>query len=118
VEPTNTDQDPFFINVATRKVTLGGITTSPHESWMKQTARNIIWDIPDMKYLIMDGDKKFCRSFKEILKSEGIKPVRLPPRSPNLNAFAGRWARTVKECLDHLLIRSEEHLRHVMNESI
>ena len=107
----------FFINGATRKVTLGGISASPNEAWMKQAARTIIWDIPDMKYIITDNDGKFCRSFFEILKSEGI--IRIPPYSPNLNAFAERWVRTIKEsCLDHLLIRSEKHLRHVMREFI
>jgi putative transposase len=109
----------FYINVGTRKVTLGGITTSPNADWMNQMARNINWDIADMKYLVMDGDKKFCLSFKEILKSEGIKPIRLPPRSPNLNAFAERWVKTVKTtCLDHILIRGDKHLRHVMKEFI
>lgn len=109
----------FFINVATRKVTLGGITTSPNKDWMKQTARNIIWDIPDMKRLITDNDGKFCFDFFEILKSEGIKRIKIAPYSPNLNAFAERWVRTVKEsCLDHILIRSEAHLRYVMKEFI
>ena len=109
----------FFINVATRKVTLAGITEHPVKEWMNNIARGLSWDMPDMKYLIMDRDSKFTGLFRDILKSEGIESVRLPPFSPNLNAFAERWVRTVKEsCLDHILVRSEKHLRYVMKEFI
>jgi putative transposase len=109
----------FFINVATRKVTLAGVTEHPHEEWMNNIVRGLSWDIPDMKYLITDNDGKFSPSFFDILKSEGIKRIKIPPYSPNLNAFAERWVRTVKEsCLDHILIRSEKHLRDVMKEFI
>ena len=109
----------FFINVATRKVTLAGITEHPHKEWMNNIVKGISWDIPDMKYLITDNDKKFCPSFFDILKSEGIQRIKIPPFSPNLNAFAERWVRTVKEsCLDHLLIRSQQHLRYVLKEFI
>lgn len=109
----------FFINIATRKVTLAGITEHPHKEWMNNIVRGLSWDIPDMKYLITDNDKKFCLSFFEILKTEGINHVKIPFFSPNLNAFAERWVRTVKEsCLVHLFIHSEQHLRYVMKEFI
>jgi len=52
------------------------------------------------KYLIHDRDTKFCESFQGLLKRADIEPICLPPSSPNLNAFAERWVRTVKsECL-------------------
>ena len=48
-----------------------------------------------------------------------MKPVRLPSRSPNLNAYAERWVRSARaECLDHLLIADEAHLRRVLTASI
>ena len=109
----------FFINVATRKVTLAGITEHPNEYWMNNIIKGLSWDIPDMKRLITDNDKKFYPSFFETLKTEGIQRIKIPPFSPNLNAFAERWVRTVKEtCLDHILIRSDTHLRYVMKEFI
>jgi transposase InsO family protein len=52
------------------------------------------------KRLIQDRDGKFCPGFRELIASHGIENVRLPARSPNLNAFAERWVRSVKEeCL-------------------
>jgi putative transposase len=49
----------------------------------------------------------------------GIAVILTPPQAPNANAFAERWVRTVREeCLDHLLIFGERHLRHVLKEYI
>ena len=64
------------------------------------------------RYVLHDRDAKFCTEFRETLAVEGVKCLRLPPRSPNLNAFAERspnwnafaerWVRSVKEeCLSH-----------------
>jgi putative transposase len=49
------------------------------------------------RYFLHDRDAKFCAPFQEVFDSEGIRCLRLPPRSPNLNAFAERWVRSVKE---------------------
>ena len=112
----------FFIHVQTRQVVLGGITTSPNEAWMKQVARNVTgWDgrLKDAQYLIHDRDTKFTASFDEILKAVGIKPVKLPARSPNLNAYAERFVRTIKtECLDQMILFGEKSLRHVLSEYV
>ncbi len=57
---------------------------------MKQNARNLT-DSDDgfllgTRYVLMDRDAKFCCAFRSILEAVDVKPVRLPPRSPNLNA--------------------------------
>jgi transposase InsO family protein len=110
----------FFIHLFSRKVVLGGVTTSPHETWMKQVARNLTgWsgEIENAWYLIHDRDSKYTKSFDAILESSGIKPVRLPAKSPNLNAFAERFVRSIKaECLDALILFGERSLRHVVRE--
>ena len=111
----------FFIKIGSREVHIAGVTTSPDEKWMKQIARNITmadWGfLSDCKYLIHDRDSKFCLSFRKILKEAGLKLIRLPPKSPNLNAYAERFVRSVKsECLSRLIIFGENGLRHALKE--
>jgi putative transposase len=60
------------------------------------------------RYLLHDRDTKFCESFRAVLKAGGVTPLKLPARSPNLNAFAERWVRSVKEeCLSRLILFGE-----------
>ena len=64
-------------------------------------------------------DTKYTASFREILKSAGLKVIRLPPYSPNLNAFSERWVLSVKsELLDRLVIFDEEGLRRALSEYV
>jgi len=68
-------------------------------------------------YLLHDRDSKFCSSFTATLSDGGVQPLRLPARSPNLNAFAERWVRSVKqECLSKLILLGEASLRRVLTE--
>jgi len=110
----------FFINLKTRQVRIGGITESPHKAWMEQVARNMTdWESPMMgaRYLIRDRDTKYTGSFDEIFRSIRIKAVKLPPQSPNLNAYAERFVRSIKaECLDRLILFGEKSLRHAVGE--
>ena len=76
---------------------------------MKQIARNATMDdcgaLRDCRYLLHDRDTKFTRSFRAILVSGRVKPLALPARSPNLNAYAERWVRSVKEeCLSKVIL--------------
>jgi transposase InsO family protein len=108
----------FFIHIASRKVHVAGCTIHPNEAWMKQIARNLTMEdgfLNGMKYLILDRDTKFCKSFREMLKSAGVEPLRLPVRSPNLNAFAERFVRSIKEeCLDQLILIGEPSLHRAL----
>ena len=70
-------------------------------------------------YVLHDGDAKFCAGFDEVLASEGIHCLRLPARSPNLNAFAERWVRSVKaECLSKLILFGESSLQRPLTEFV
>ena len=85
----------FVMELKTRRVHFAGCTPNPDERWMKQIARNLT-DTEDgflngKRYLIMDRDTKFCAAFRGILKGEGVNALRLPPRSPNLNANLERY---------------------------
>jgi transposase InsO family protein len=106
----------FFIHSESRKVCVAGVTRHPDHEWMEQMARNVTMEdtgfLSQQRYLLHDRDTKFCASFREILKAGGVKPLALPPRSPNLNAYAERWVRSVKEeCLSKLILLSEGSLR-------
>ena len=114
----------FFIELGTRRVYLAGCTAHPTSAWVTQQARNLAWDLHDtrelpVRLLIHDRDAKFTVSFDSVFASEDVKAVLTPYRSPKANAFAERWVRTVREeCLDHLLIISEGHLRRVLTEYV
>ena len=69
------------------------------------------------RHLIHDRDPLFTRSFRAILKSSGVETVKLPARSPNLNAYAERFVRSIKsECLCQIIPLGERHLRRAVNE--
>jgi transposase InsO family protein len=70
------------------------------------------------RYVLHDRDSKFCTEFRETLAAGGVKCVRLPPRSPNLNAFAERWVRSVKEeCLSKRVLFGEACLKRALPNS-
>ncbi len=65
----------------------------------------------------MDRDATFCESFRTMLRDEGIEPIRLPPRSPNLNAYVERFFRSLKsECLKRMIFFGENSLRNAVRE--
>lgn len=69
------------------------------------------------RYLIRDRDTKYTKSFDEIFRSINIRALKLPPKSPNLNAYAERFVRSIKaECLDRLILFSKKSLRHAVGE--
>jgi len=113
----------FFLHLDTRRITLAGITRHPTEAWMAQMARNAVDEpagaIPHCRYLLHDRDAKFCVAFQDVFASEGIRCLKLPARSPNLNAFAERWVRSVKEeCLSKLILLGERSLHRAVTEFV
>jgi putative transposase len=113
----------FFLHLETRRVTLAGITQHPTESWMVQMARRAVDPIDGcllpVRFVLHDRHSKFCASFRDTLRSVGIQPLSLPARSPNLNAFAERWVRSIKsECLAKLILFGEASLRRAVTQFI
>jgi hypothetical protein len=86
----------FFIHLDSRRVSIAGITDHAEACWMRQVARNATFEgmghLNGCRYLLHDRDAQFCIEFRETLAVAGVKC----PRSPNLNAFAERWVRSVK----------------------
>ena len=105
----------FVLRLATRQVHVAGIMPEPHEQWMKQMARNLTDGLEGFlsgcRYLIHDRSTLFSDGFRMVLEGAGVESVRLPARSPNLNAFAERFVRSIKEsCLDQLILIGEASL--------
>ena len=113
----------FFIELSTRKVEIAEIASAASGLWMSQIGRNLT-DAPDgilhgKRYLIHDRDPLFTAEFLEMLGGVGVKSVKLPPRSPNLNAHAERFVRTIKEsCLDRMILFGEGALRTATSQFV
>jgi putative transposase len=111
----------FVIKLSTRKVHIAGIVPEPDGEWMKQIGRNLT-DCMDgflsgCRYLIHDRSTLFTKEFLSILESAGVKSVRLPPRSPNLNAFSERFVRSIKaESLERMILIGEGSLKRTVNQ--
>ena len=113
----------FFIHLESRRVDIAGITVHPDEPWMKQIARNATMEgcgaLRDCRYLLHDRDTKYTQSFRAIIASGRVEPLALPARSPNLNAYAERWVRSVKEeCLSKIILFGERSLRRALSEYV
>jgi len=113
----------FAIDIKTRRVEIAGISHSPTGTWMTQSARNLT-DCEDgflrgARYLILDRDPLYTAGFRTMLKEAGVEPLRLPAKSPNLNAYAERFVWSIKsECLDRIVPLSENHLRRAVREYV
>jgi putative transposase len=108
-----------FIELATRKVYLAGVTANPTGEWATQQARNIIETFSDrsepIRFLIHDRDSKFTAAFDEIFHSEAIRIIRTPVRAPRANAYVERLIGSIRrECLDRILILNRRHLERVL----
>ena len=111
----------FAIDIATRKVEILGIAVNPGGHWMEQIARNLVDSLDGFllgkRYLLLDRDPLYTQAFRRILDQAGVKTVRLPAHSPNLNAFAERFVLSIKsECLERLVPLGEKHLRLAITE--
>jgi transposase InsO family protein len=113
----------FVIELETRRVQVAGIVRQPHGAWMKQVARNLTNGVDGFltgkRYLIHDRDPLFTKDFSDLLEAIGVKCLKLPAHSPNLNAFAERFVLSIKsECLSKLVPLGERHLRHAVTEFV
>ena len=113
----------FFIELSTRRVEIAGISAAANGLWMSQIARNLTDSVDGLltgkRYLIHDRDPLFTEEFLCTLKDAGVKSVKLPPRSPNLNAYAERFVRSIKEsCLERLILFGESSLRTAIQNFI
>ncbi len=89
----------FVIELRSRYFHVAGIHPQPDGAWIEQMARNLTDPsegfLRRSRYLIHDCDPLYTRGFEDILKGADVQPVRLPARSPNLNAYAERFVRSI-----------------------
>jgi len=109
----------FVIELKTRRVHFASCTPNPNEAWMTQVARNLTDSIDGFllgkRYVLMDRDGKFSPKFRGTLDDEGVKPLRLPARSPNLNSYMERFMRSLKsESLERMIFFGEKSLRRTV----
>ena len=90
----------FVIELSTRRIEIAGITAGPNEAWMMQVGRNLTdsFDgfLANKRFLIIDRDSKYSTVFRDLLKDAGVEIVRLPPCSPDLNAYASHCTSSVR----------------------
>jgi len=94
----------FVIDLATRRVEIVGVHHDPCEAQMLQWARNLT----DAEDGALNGKRVLIHDRDPLLK-----------QSPNLNAYAESWVRSIKrECLDKMILFGERHVRHVIGEYV
>ena len=111
----------FVIEVGTRYVHVLGVTAHPDGPWTVQQARNLLMDLgdraADFRFLVRDRAGQFTEAFDAVLSGAGMEVVKIPPRSPQANAYAERFVLTARtEVTDRMLIFGERHLRTILAE--
>jgi putative transposase len=113
----------FVIDLATRRVEIAGILREPDSAWVVQCGRQLT-DPDDgclrgKRFLLHDRDPRFTDAFADTMAAAGVETLRSPPRSPNLNAYAERFVRTIREsCLDRVILVGERSLRDAIHEFV
>jgi putative transposase len=113
----------FVIDLDSRRVDIAGLVRQPHDAWIQQVARNLTDSVDGFlrgkRYLIHDRDPLFTAAFRAILEAAVLECLKLPPRSPNLNAVAERFVLSLKsECLNKIVPLGERHLRLAISEFV
>jgi transposase InsO family protein len=113
----------FVISLADRLVQVLGVTARPDEAWIMQIGRNLVdaetGVLRGKRYLIIDRDGKYTEQFRRLVSESGYKVIRLPPMSPNRNAYAERFVRSIKdECLNRMIFIGQASLRQAIADYV
>jgi putative transposase len=113
----------FFIHIPTRQVFFAGVTANPTGAWTTQAARNLFLRHADRlagsRALVRDRGSQFIDAFDEIFRSEGLKILKSPVRTPVANAFAERWIGSIRrELLDRTIVWNQRQLERLVVDYI
>ena len=108
-----------FLEHATRRLHITGVTAHPSRSWAAQQARNLAADLdtrPDsLRFLLRDRDDKYSPAFDAIFQADETDILNTAPRAPRMNAHCERIIRTLRsEICDHVLILNASHAREIL----
>src|SRR5206468_7160396 len=107
----------FSVELASRRVIHLGVTRHPTDAWVAQQLREATPFDQRPRYLIRDNDSKYGPAFARVAAATGITELRTAYRAPRQNATCERFFGSVRrECLDHVLVLGERHLRRVLGE--
>ena len=107
----------FIVDVNAKRVVQVSVTRAPTQAWTAQRIRNATPFGCGPQFIIRDRDDKFGAGFDRVAAGAGARVVRTAVRAPLMNAVCERFLGSVRrECLDHVIILSERHLRHVLRE--
>jgi transposase InsO family protein len=108
-----------FLSHERRKIIYFNVTDHPTSEWASQQLRNAFSDEEPVKFLVRDRDSKFGEAFTHSVKALGIRPLVTAYRSPWQNGYSERLIGSIRrECLDHLIIMNESHLRGILQSYI
>ncbi|MEZ6049641.1 MAG: integrase core domain-containing protein [Planctomycetaceae bacterium] len=110
------------MELKSRRVEIAGITSNPNRQWVTQVARNLTGDVgflENASHLILDRDTCFHPLHSFLTEQTNIKPVLLPPKSPNMNAYLERFMRSLKsECLNRMFFFGQHSLERALKEYV
>jgi putative transposase len=96
-----------------------GVTRHPTDAWVAQQLREATPFDQRPRYLIRDRDSRYGPTFARVAAMSGIEELRTAYRAPKQNAMCERFLGSVRrECLDHLLVLGEAHVRRVLREYV
>ena len=109
------------MEIQTRTVHIPGVTAHRAGAWTARQARSLMRGPGEragqFTFLIRGRDSKFTAAFDGVFSGNGTRVIRTPARSPRANSCAGRFVGTLRrECLDHVLVLGERHLRSILAE--
>lgn len=110
----------IVLELSTRRVRVAGLTPDPDTAFMVQIGRDLTGDfLAGKRFLIVDRDRKYGEEFRCLMEKSGTDVLRLPPRSPNLNAYCERFVLSIKqECLDRMIFFSEKSFRRAVSSYV
>lgn len=105
-----------IISLDRRQILRVSATEHPTQNWLASEVTEAFAKNPRPNYLIRDRDRSYGRKFSERVKELGIQEHVTAKQSPWQNVYVERAIWTIRrECLDHVIIMSEGHLRRILN---